>query len=103
MSMERYQREKDMKDLQDLGLRDGLNRNYLMKKNRDYTSKVKEVGQQMEKWEQEKAVCQTYLLFSTVYSTLWQLSAGILASSVATMHEVKQLKKKQTKPENVVC
>lgn len=49
MSMERYQREKDMKDLQDLGLRDGLNRNYLMKKNRDYTSKVKEVGQQMEK------------------------------------------------------
>lgn len=49
MSMERYQREKDMKDLQDLGLRDGLNRNYLMKKNKDCTSKVKEVGQQMEK------------------------------------------------------
>lgn len=103
MSMERYQREKDMKDLQDLGLRDGLNRNYLMKKNKDCTSKVKEVGQQMEKWEQEKAVCQTYLLFFTVYSTLWQLSAGILASSVATMHEVKQLKKKQTKTKNVIC
>lgn len=42
-------------------------------------------------------MCQTYLLFSTVYSTLWQLSAGILASSVATMHEVKQLKKKTNK------
>lgn len=42
-------------------------------------------------------MCQTYLLFFTVYSTLWQLSAGILASSVATMHEVKQLKKKTNK------